>query len=218
MKIIQEEVVDRQTVLNFEVEDSDLAPYLDKGYRKLVLRLQIPGFRKGKAPRNIVEQFVGRRGLINEVLDYMLPELTNRAIKEEDVEAGGMPRIELVDFEPLKVKATVPLPPEIELGPYREIRITPEAAEVSDKDVQQRLAELQARLASWEPVERKSEMGDMVTMKIVGTIDERTVLSDDSAVFILDEEGTRPTPDFAANLIGLLPEEEREELRCHSAR
>ena len=210
MKVTQEEVVDRQTVLNLEVEEEDLSQYLDRGYRRLVQRMQIPGFRKGKAPRRIVEQYVGREGLLNEVLDYMLPELTNRAIEEQNVDAAGLPRIELVEIDPLKVKATVPLAPEVELGPYRDIRIAEETDPVSDEDAEARLEELRSRLASWEPVERPSLMGDMVTMKIVGAVGERTLLDDDSAVFILDEEGTRPTPDFAANLIGLSAAESKD--------
>ena len=73
VKITQEEVVDRQTVLLIELEDDDLGPYLDRGYRRVVQRISVPGFRKGKAPRWRVEQVVGREGLINEAPDARRP-------------------------------------------------------------------------------------------------------------------------------------------------
>ncbi|HJO81759.1 MAG TPA: trigger factor family protein, partial [SAR202 cluster bacterium] len=86
MKITQEEIVDSQTIIHIELEDPDLSPYLDQGYRKVVQQVAIPGFRKGKAPRRIVETFIGRESLLNEVLDTMVSEVTDLAIKEQDID------------------------------------------------------------------------------------------------------------------------------------
>ncbi|MCH7786051.1 MAG: trigger factor, partial [Chloroflexi bacterium] len=183
MKVNQEEVIDRQTVLNIELEDEDLDPYLDRGYRRVVQRTVIPGFRKGKAPRRIVENFLGRESLLNEVLDSMLPEVTSQAIDRQELEAAGLPRIELLNLTPLTLKATVPLKPEIDLGAYREIRIDKDSAEVSAEDVQERLEQLQHSMASWEPVERAVKMGDMVTMEATGTVDERPILTETDALY-----------------------------------
>ena len=98
MKITQGEIENRQTVLRVELEDEDIDTYLDQGYRRLVQRTSIPGFRKGKAPRRIVENFLGRESLINEVIDSMLPEVTTKAITERDLDAGGLPSIELLEM------------------------------------------------------------------------------------------------------------------------
>ena len=65
MKITQDEVVERQTVLHIELEDNDIDPYLDRAYRRVVQRANVPGFRKGKAPRIIIEQYFGRESLLN---------------------------------------------------------------------------------------------------------------------------------------------------------
>ena len=73
MNITQDEVIERQTMLHIELEDSDLDPYMDRAYRRVVQRINIPGFRKGKAPRGIVQQYYGKEQLLNEVLDSMLP-------------------------------------------------------------------------------------------------------------------------------------------------
>ena len=85
MKITQDEVVDSETVIHIELEEPDLAPYLDRGYRRVVERVAIPGFRKGKAPRSVVETFVGRESLLNEVLDSMVVEVTDKAVKEHNL-------------------------------------------------------------------------------------------------------------------------------------
>ena len=192
MKITQEEVVERQTVLHIELEDEDLDVYLDQGYRRAVQRTVIPGFRKGKAPRRILENFLGRESLLNEVLDSMLPEVTGRAITEQELDAAGLPQIELMELDPFTVKATVPLTPEIDLGSYRDLRLTPESGEVTEEDIQERLDQMRHSMASWEPAERAAEMGDMVTMKALATVEGRTVLDEKDAVFFLDEHTTRP--------------------------
>ena len=111
MKITQEEIVDSETVIHIELEDPDLSPYLDQGYRRVVQRVIIPGFRKGKAPRRIVETFVGRESLLNEVLDSMVMEVTSQAVKEQELDATGLPKIEMVEFEPFTLtfmKSTLP--------------------------------------------------------------------------------------------------------------
>ena len=203
MKITREEEVDRQTVLHIELEEEDLDPYLDRGYRRVAQRTAIPGFRKGKAPRQIVEQFLGRGALLNEVLDTMLPEVTGRAIEEQSIDAVGLPQIELLDLDPLTVKAIVPLVPDIDLGAYREIRIEEETTEVGEEDIQSRLEQLQHSMASWEPVQRPVALGDMVTMKAEGAADGKTFMEETDTVYFLDEDAARPVPGFAIQLVGM---------------
>ena len=95
MKIAQDDVVERQTTLHIELDNEDVEPYIDRAYKRVVQRVNIPGFRKGKAPRSIVEQMFGRESLINDVLDTMLPELTSKAINDQELDAVGLPSIEL---------------------------------------------------------------------------------------------------------------------------
>ena len=210
MKITQEEVVERQTVLHIELEDEDLDVYLDRGYRRAVQRTVVPGFRKGKAPRRILENYLGRESLLNEVLDSMLPEVTGRAITEQELDATGLPRIELIELDPFTVKATVPLTPEIDLGAYRDIRLAPDSVEVTEENIQERLDQMLHSMASWEPAERPAEMGDMVTMEAVATVEDRTVLDEKDAVYFLDEHSARPFPGLSEHLVGLVIDEPKE--------
>ena len=95
MKITQDDVVERQTVLHIELEEDDVDPYLNRAYQRVVQKVNIPGFRKGKAPRRIIEQYFGRESMLNEILDTMLPELTTQAITDQNLDAVGLPSIEL---------------------------------------------------------------------------------------------------------------------------
>ncbi|MCI0440919.1 MAG: trigger factor [Chloroflexi bacterium] len=203
MKITQEEPVDRQTVLHIELEAEDLNVYLDRGYRRVVQRTMIPGFRKGKAPRRIVESYVGRESLINEVLEDMLPELTTKAIEAQELDAAGLPSIELLEFDPFTFKATVPLTPVVEVGPYRDIRISPTEAEVTEERIEERLEQMRQGQASWEPVDRPTQFGDLVTMSVVGKVGEDTIMDEKDFVFLLDEDGVRPLPGFSKEVVAL---------------
>jgi trigger factor len=210
VKITQEEVVDRQTVLHIELEDEDLDEYLDRGYRRVVQRTAIPGFRKGKAPRRIVERYLGRESLLNEVLDKMLPEVTSNAISAQSLDAAGMPDIELLNFTPFTLKAVVPLTPHVELGPYRDIRIPEEPVQVSEEDIQGRLELLRQNAASWIPVERPVKMGDLVTMSALGKVDSRIVHDQQDQEYFLDEDAVRPLPGFPQQLVGMKRDETKE--------
>lgn len=202
MRITQGEIVDLQTVLHIEMEDEDVRPYLDIGYQKVKPHISFPGFRKGRVPRHIALQFLGKEALLNEVLDTMLPEVTEKAINEQELERGGMPDLELLDLDPVTFKATVPLKPEVELGDYKDIRVKVGQSEVGEEDVQERLERLRSSMASWEPVERPVEMGDMITMTATGTVEDHTILDETDTVYLLVEDADRPFLGFAEALVG----------------
>ena len=202
MKITQEEIVQRQTVLRIEMEDDDLGTYLNQGYRKVVQQTMIPGFRKGKAPRAIVERFVGRESLLQESLDTLLPEVTERAIAEQSLDTVGLPKVELEEFDPLIIKATVALKPEVDLGAYSEIRVEESTVEVSEDAVEEGLNRLVSEAGSWVPVERPVAIGDMVTMTATGSVDGRSILDEQDSVHVLEEGGSAPIPGFSESLVG----------------
>lgn len=204
VRITQGETVDLQTVLHIELEDADTEPYLDMGYRKVRPYVTYPGFRKGRAPRHIVMQMVGREAILNEALDSMLPEIAGKAIQEQQIEMGGVPSMEVLDLDPVTFRATVPLRPQVDIGAYRDIRIDAEEIEVSQSqdDVQERLEQLRRSMSSWEPVERPTRMGDMVTMTATATVEGESVLDETDTVYILDADAAHPFPGFAEALAG----------------
>ena len=211
MKVTQEEVVDNQAVLNIELEEDDLDEYLERGYRSVVNRLRIPGFRKGKAPRRIVESLLGREGLLSEALDYMLPDATDHAVAAQELDITGVPSYDLTGFEPVSFTATVALRPEVDLGDYKALRLKSELKEVTSKDVDAEIERMRESMVIWEPVERESATGDMVTVNIQGTSGDRTLLDQQGTNIVLDpdrEDGR--LPGLFDHLTGLKEDESTE--------
>ena len=208
MKITREEEAVRQTVLNIEMEEADIEGYLQRAYQRVVQKVKVPGFRPGKAPRRVVERMVGRESLLNEALDFMVPEITAKALEQEDIEAGAQPDVELVETEPVTIKATVPLTPLVEAGDYASMRVPWEPPVVTDEQIAEALEEARRKEAVWEPVERAAEMGDDVTMSFKGVVDGETIVEQEDAAFILDAEA--PIEGFGAALTGVTAGETRE--------
>ena len=202
MKITQDEVVDNQTTLHIELEDSDLDPYLDQGYRRISPKVSIPGFRRGKAPRRVIENYIGRDGLLNEVFDSMVFEVTDKAIKEQDLDAVGVPIIKDADMDPVQFSATIPLRPDIQLGDYRAIRIDYEEVVISEDDVSSRIDDIRQSLGTWEEVDREPRFGDLTSLDMHGVVDDEPVWSGEDITFYLDEEGSNPLPGFPAEIVG----------------
>lgn len=203
MKITQEDVVKHQTVLNIELDEDDLPPYLAQGYRRVVNRVSIPGFRKGKAPLEVVERFLGRESLLHESMDVMLPEMTERAITEQELETAGRPDIEIVELDPVIFKATVALKPIVDLGAYSNIRVTEQSVDVTEEDIQARIGEMQNGAASWEPVERSVALGDMITMNVTAKIEGSEILNETNAVYVADADSELPFKGFPQELEGV---------------
>ncbi len=202
MKITQEEVVDRQAVLQIELEDEDMAPYLERAYRRVVQRTNVPGFRKGKAPRSIIEGILGRETLVSESLDDVLPAVTHQAISEQELDVAGTPSVELVALAPVTLKATVPLTPAVDLGGYRDIRVEEDRVEISDEDLDAEIESLRQGAAVWEPVERAVEFGDRITMSALGHVGEESIIDADDTEYPVDEEAALPFDGFAREIVG----------------
>ena len=209
MQVIQEELHQRQAVLHIEMEDADLERYLDRAHRRVVQRVSVPGFRRGKAPRSIVERLVGRDVLLEEALELLLPEVTAKAVEEQGLEMAAPPRVEVVTREPLALRATVPLPPEVTLGDYRQVRIAPEEVEVDEERVTQTLEEIRRETTPWSPVDRPVRMGDQVVMDLRGSTEGRELINNRNFGYVVSEEPS-PVPGFGAALEGMEQGETRE--------
>ena len=174
---------------------------LDKAFRRLAQRVEVPGFRKGKAPVGMLERHIGRARVVREALDILIPEAYNQAIEEQDVDAIDRPSIELVTDEPLAFKATVPVRPTVELGEYNSVRVKREPVSIDESEVDKALEELRHRYAVHEPVERPVQMGDIVRADVRGVIDGKEVYKEDDAELRLREGATILLPGIAEGII-----------------
>lgn len=203
MNVTQGEVEERQVTLRIELDDDDLEPYVERGFRQVVGKMRIPGFRPGKAPRRVVEGMVGREGLISESFDFMVGDVISKAVEEQEIESVGFPHVENVEFDPVVVEATVALNPVLDLGDYRSIRVEEDPVEVSDEDVEDELEALRKQQSSWEPVERPVALDDLVTMDVAGRINGVEIIDETDSQYLVDPSSTLPFPGFAAELEGL---------------
>ena len=200
VKITQEEVVDRQTVLQIEMEDEDMAPYLDRAYRKVAQRTNVPGFRKGKAPRSIIEGMYGKENLVSESISDVLPTVTHEAIAKQGLDLGGTPSVEVVGLAPVTLKATVPLTPSVDLGDYLDIRVEEEPAEVTDEAIAEELETLRRRDVAWEPVDRPVAFDDLVTMDVIGHVDDNTIIDSADVEHLVTRDSPMPFVGFSEHI------------------
>jgi trigger factor len=163
LKVTTEQLEDRVTRLIIEVDDETVRPALEKAARQASSRFQIPGFRKGRAPYNVVAKLVGEDYLYQEALEDMAPALVERALKEQEIEPYSMPRITDLQTKPMRLTVSVPLEPTVELADYHDIHLEREVKPVTDADVDEAVEDLRKERALREPIERPLQAGDWIT-------------------------------------------------------
>ncbi|HLF72618.1 MAG TPA: trigger factor [Dehalococcoidia bacterium] len=203
MKVTSETLPERQVRLQIEVDDERHNQAIETAYKKLAPSVRVPGFRPGKAPRTMIEKQLGRHRLLDEAMDLLLPNVYREAIEEQSLDPVASPSVELVSHEPLVFAATVPLMPVIELGDYKSLRVPKETAEVTEKQVDEALTDLQRRYGTIEPVNRAAKKGDIIRGSLSATADDGTLFSQDDLEFRLEEEGLSSLPGLYEAIAGL---------------
>ena len=199
-----------EVILNIAMDAADEEPFIARSYRRTVGNLAIPGFRKGKAPRSVVENHVGRQALLREALDYMIPETLNRALQDQGLQAFIEPQVEMLEWEPVSFKAVIPLEPAVDLGDFRELRLEKAAVEVTAEQIDQVLERLRRADTPWEPADRPARYGDLLNLNVRGVMDGEEIISDDGVDFIPEPGNVLPFPGFAPHLEGLTEGAEKE--------
>jgi trigger factor len=203
MKVSTENVGNRQIALNIEAEDAELDKSLDEAYHHLVKEVSIPGFRKGKAPRAVLVQHVGKQSLLDEALEHLIPQLYKQAIESQEIEPIARPEVEIIKTEPVVFKATVSLKPEVKLGDYHSIKLEPgPAIRIAKKEVTAAVEEVRERQGAWVPVDRSVELGDLVTMDIEANVEGKPWLNHKGILYEVDKDSSSPVPGFASHLQG----------------
>ena len=205
MKFTRDEGEDRQAILHIEVEEDRVEKHLQRAHQKVSARINIPGFRKGKAPRNIVEQFVGRDYLLDEALESLVPEAVGVAIEESDIPSTHTPpQVTIVERDPIvKIDATVALPPVAKLGDYWKLKFDDKLDVVTKDQIEAQITQIQESQATWEPVERAAQLGDMLTLTSKGLVDGNEFANVDEGDFIAEAGSMNPVPGFAEQLKGI---------------
>ncbi len=210
MKVKAERIENSQVVLEVEVEPEEEERSLEEAYRRLVKRADIPGFRKGKAPRAMFERYIGREALLQEAIERLVPRLLNQAIEEQELNPIAQPEVEITQTEPVTFKATVPVSPTVELRSYKEIRIDPEPVEVAEEEANKVIEQLRQQYAPWAPAERPVQPDDLVTMDVEGKVGEESLDKREDIQYQVLRDFAFPVPGFSEKLVGLEKGKEAE--------
>ncbi|HLQ31742.1 MAG TPA: trigger factor [Chloroflexota bacterium] len=206
MNAVVERAEHSQVTLKVEVEPERLAKATDKAYQRLVQRVTIPGFRKGKAPRKILERAVGVDALYREALDFVMPDAYREAVKETGIAPYTQPEFEVVELEPEKplvFKATVPVQPTVKLGDYKSIKLEAPDLTITEQEVDEAVENLRQSHAELVPVpDRPAKVGDQATLDVITSLDGRR-LSDEARETVAELDAEHPLPSWANALAGL---------------
>ena len=200
--------------LTFNIEAEKFEEAMKKVYAKTAKYFNIPGFRKGKAPMQLVERQYGAAIFYEDAFNELVPDIYDEAIKENKIEAVSRPNIDIVQMEKGKeliFTATVETKPEVELGKYKGIEIKKIEYNTTDKDIEHELghmAERNSRLVSIE--DRPVEKGDITTIDFVGSIDGVEFEGGKAENHELEIGSNTFIPGFEDQIIGMKIDEEKD--------
>lgn len=192
--------------LTVEVEAEKVNEALEEAYRKLRTKVNIPGFRKGKAPRVMVERYLGTGALYEEAMNSLFPEAYGAALEEIDIDPIDDPELELVQFEenkPFIFKAKVETKPEVKLGEYKGLKATKVVENVDEVRVNMVLEQMRERQAELVTSDKdKVAKGDHVLIDFEGFIDDEPFSGGSGKDVTLEIGAGQFLPDFEEGLIG----------------
>ena len=213
-----EELEHNLVKLTVEVPAAQVDEAENAVYNKMKGRINLPGFRKGKAPRRMIEQAYGKGVFLEDAVNDLVPETYEKAVTETEAEQGitvvSYPEIEYIQVEPGKdliFAATVAKKPEVRLGQYKGIKVEAPSAEVTDADVDAAIADEQAKNASIVPVEgRPVADGDIITLDFLGKVDGVPFEGGEARDYELTIGSHSFIPGFEEQLIGMEDGETRD--------
>ncbi len=209
-----EKIENSEAYIEVEVDAEKLETGLEKAYRKIVKQVNIPGFRKGKVPRPLLEAHFGKEILYQDALEYIIPEAYQEAIEQLKIEPVAQPEFDINEIEAgkaLKFSAKVPLKPEVKLGNLEGLEITIPKMEVTEEDVDNRLEEMRLRYAELaEKTDEPAEMGDIVTIDFEGFIDGEAFEGGKGNNYQLEIGSNTFLPEFESQLAGMKAGESKE--------
>jgi trigger factor len=205
LKVQSEKLPGSMARLQIEVDTEEVQRELDRAYRRLANRVVIPGFRKGKAPRPLVERALGEGAVMQEATQELAPKAIARALEQESLDPVAEPDdFKLLETDPFRFEVTVPLVPTVTLGDYKSVKVARQPVTVSDEEVDEVIEGLRERQAEWVDPEppRPAAEGDQLIVDLEDFVDGEPVGEKQEDVPIVLGEGT-VIRDLEAQLPGV---------------
>ena len=191
--------------VDIEIPAKDAVNYYNDAAKKLAQYVNIPGFRKGKAPRNIVEQNIGEERIKHEALENALPRIFSQVIKENDFDVVAQPYVESYDFkigEDLKIVAKLELRPEVTLGQYKGLTVDVEAYKTEEDALQKSIdGLLQQHATTLVVTDRNTKDTDTIVFDFDGYSNGEKIEHGDAKNYTLDLAHSSFIPGFAEQLV-----------------
>ncbi len=214
MKIELEKQEHNVVKMNIEFPAKDAVDAYNKASMRISQHMNIPGFRRGKAPRAVVEQHIGADRIKYEALESLLPRVFQQAIKENDLDVISQPTVEHYDFnvgEDLKITAKVEVRPEFDLKEYKGLTVDVEEYVIPEDAYDKSLQNMLDRAVTYEVVvDRAAEKDDLVKFDFEGFTNGEKIEHGDGKNYTLDLAHSRFIPGFAEQLVGHKVDEEFE--------
>ena len=202
-----ERIEKSEAYIEIEVDAETLEVGLEKAFRKVVKQVNVPGFRKGKVPREFLEAHFGKEILYEDAMEFVVPDAYEKAINDLKIEAIAQPEFDISEIQPgqtLQVKVKVAVKPEVQLGQLEGLNVSIPVLKVSEADVEQRLEDMRSRYAQLvEKTETPSELGDTVTIDFVGSVDDVPFEGGAGEDYKLELGSNTFIPGFEEQLVGL---------------
>jgi trigger factor len=210
MKLLDQKTENHQVLLTVEMEPAEVNASMDAAYQRLVKQADIPGFRKGKAPREVLEHHLGSQVVFDDAMQDLIPQTCANIIEEQKIDIYANPSIRMTQADPVTFEATVPLRPDVKLGDYNIIKMKPPVADIKDEDVDKVVNRLARQCATWEIVEKTAAFGDMVIIDIESNIGDKPYISEKGASYQMVAGSQSPMKGFAEQLEGMSSGDEKE--------
>jgi trigger factor len=199
--------------LDIEVAPAEVDRHFATAYRHVAERTKVPGFRPGKAPRSVIDRFVGRGTVIAEAIDHLVSDSYDAALDQVAILPIDQPEVDIdptgvAEGQSVRFTATVAVRPEVELGAYTDYPFSLETPETTDEQVEGVINELRDEQATLRPIDdRKAQKGDVAAVKFTGTIDGEPFEggSADRLPLVIGED--RMIPGWEDQLVGMAIDE-----------
>ena len=213
MQVSKETLEKSQIKLTIELSADELLPYIEKAGRRMAEAMNIPGFRKGQAPLELVKKKAGEMPLLQNASELAVQSVLPKAIKDEGLETVGQPEIgieKLAPDNPFVFTATLPLLPKITLGDVSQVNVKKETVDVTEDDVDKVIENMRMMRAKEVLVDRQAKKGDKVEITFNVYLDKIPIDGGSSDKFPLIIGDNSMIPGFEDKVVGMKKDEEKE--------
>lgn len=209
-----EKISSNQVQLDFTVSAERFSEAMQKAYLKIKNRINVPGFRKGKAPRKMIENMYTEAVFYDEALDIIIPEVYKEALEAEKLEVVDRPDVDVKEIgsgKDLSFTLKVYVSPDVELGNYKELKATKYLPKVTEEQISARIEEDVKKVSTSQEIEdRPVKEGDTVNLDYAGSVDGVAFDGGTAKGQTLKIGSNQFIPGFEAQMVGMVLGEEKD--------